>query len=348
MIISHKYKFIFLKTTKTAGTSVEISLSRFCGDDDIITPIDFADEAIRQLFGKKPQNYLDFDPQGNTYKKYFNHITAQEVRNIIKPSIWNNYYKFCFERNPFDRAISFYYFDYPQNRSIKFDDWLKNNYYTNSFINNNWNIYTINDKVVVDFIGKYENLRSDLTFVCQKLNIPFDGYLPKAKGFFRNENRPYHEFFNTEQMQIIRECNSNIIDLLNYGNENQKNHKISILDKEKDKEKEQPGNYTEEYYNQIEYLLQQQGKSEEAMIAHVQAIGINPKKYWVYYHTLGGIFAENNLYKEAVKAYHQAIKIKPYFSLTHYYLAVILEKQGKLDEASTSYQNAIALGLTII
>ena len=74
MIISHKYKFIFLKTTKTAGTSVEISLSRFCGDDDIITPIDFADEAIRQLFGKKPQNYLDFDPQGNTYKKYFNHI----------------------------------------------------------------------------------------------------------------------------------------------------------------------------------------------------------------------------------------------------------------------------------
>ena len=48
MIISHKYKFIFLKTTKTAGTSVEISLSRFCGDDDIITPIDFADEAIRQ------------------------------------------------------------------------------------------------------------------------------------------------------------------------------------------------------------------------------------------------------------------------------------------------------------
>ena len=56
-------------------------------------------------------------------------------------------------------------------------------------------------------------------------------------------------------MQIIRECNSNIIDLLNYGNENQKNHKISILDKDKDKEKEQPGNYTEEYYNQIEYLL---------------------------------------------------------------------------------------------
>ncbi|WP_275670288.1 hypothetical protein [Okeania hirsuta] len=39
MIISHKYKFIFLKTIKTSGTSIEIYLSRFCGDDDVITPI---------------------------------------------------------------------------------------------------------------------------------------------------------------------------------------------------------------------------------------------------------------------------------------------------------------------
>ncbi len=57
MIISHKYKFIFLKTKKTAGTSIEISLSRYCGDKDIITPIMFEDEKIRADLGKYPQNY---------------------------------------------------------------------------------------------------------------------------------------------------------------------------------------------------------------------------------------------------------------------------------------------------
>ena len=39
MIASHQHRFIFLKTRKTAGTSVEIALSKVCGPDDIITEI---------------------------------------------------------------------------------------------------------------------------------------------------------------------------------------------------------------------------------------------------------------------------------------------------------------------
>ena len=37
MIVSHKHKFIFFKTRKTAGSSIQVALAKHCGEDDIIT-----------------------------------------------------------------------------------------------------------------------------------------------------------------------------------------------------------------------------------------------------------------------------------------------------------------------
>ena len=37
MIVSHKHKFIFFKTRKTAGSSIQVALANHCGPDDIIT-----------------------------------------------------------------------------------------------------------------------------------------------------------------------------------------------------------------------------------------------------------------------------------------------------------------------
>ena len=124
MIVSHKHQFIFLRTKKTASTSIEIALSRYCGDDDILTPLPEKDEKLRRDMGiRGAQNYkipLKQQAAADLFKaiykgrlfEFHGHMSACMVRRYIDPQSFAGYYKFCFERNPWDKFISSYYWHY--------------------------------------------------------------------------------------------------------------------------------------------------------------------------------------------------------------------------------------------
>jgi len=206
VIISHKHKFIFIKTNKTAGTSIEIALSKFCGPDDIITPIDAKDEEIRQEFGYRgPQNYDGF----------YNHISAKEIKDKIDATVWDGYFKFCVERNPWDRFISFYYFKNPVEPRPELhayvDDPVVYNLKKYGYHN-----YTINNEIVVDKICLYENLNEDLKEVSKLLKLSDTLTLPNAKGGFRKDKRPYQEVLNKSIKEKIAKIFSEEIALFEY------------------------------------------------------------------------------------------------------------------------------------
>lgn len=213
MIVSHKHKFIFLKTAKTAGTSVEHALRTLCGPDDIITPV-FPDEGIGM--GLPAQNYesaprfpsrdwlcrfrsrLRFKSAPGDF---YNHMPGWRVQARIGDEMWNGYFKFCFERNPWDREVSQFFFKRGSNgHTGSFADHLK------ALERNrlrNWEIYTDHDKPLVDFVGCYENLEADLKLALQKCGIDWTGELPRAKAKFRTDKRPYRELYDDRSRELV-------------------------------------------------------------------------------------------------------------------------------------------------
>ncbi|WP_129597698.1 sulfotransferase family 2 domain-containing protein [Methanohalophilus profundi] len=264
MIISHKHKFIFIKTKKTAGTSIEIALSKYCGPDDIITPISPEDEKIRLELGYRgPQNYIIknklyymcdeisvLNNQLKPYYKYYNHVPASYIKNHVSEDVWKNYFKFCFERNPYDKAISRYHWSTrKKNISPDISEFLyrlpplDNFSYTKTFKNycwskkhlaetptlfeylknqptgliSNWYIYTINDEIAVDFVGRYENMSECLHFIKDKIRICDEIKLPLSKHKYRKNKSHYSEILDKHSRAKIEKICANEISVLSYN-----------------------------------------------------------------------------------------------------------------------------------
>jgi hypothetical protein len=227
MILSHKYKFIFLKTNKTAGTSIEIALSRFCEDGDIITPIVEEDEKIRRsLEFRGPQNYLlPFSDYSVTdffnlvfkhrRKQFYNHIKAREIIQLIGERIWNEYYTFCFERNPWDRLVSLYYWRCKKEPRPTISEFLDSRTPL-TLKRRGYEVYTIDDKVVVDRVCLFENLQEELENMRIRVGIPEKLILPRAKSEYRKDRRHYRDIVNEDDRKRIEQMFRKEIQLFGY------------------------------------------------------------------------------------------------------------------------------------
>ncbi len=232
MIVSHKHRFIFLKTSKTAGTSIEIALSRFCDKGDIITAVSDEDEEIRTELGGQPSSIyptskLVYNPRdwyrylinGKQKQQYYNHISARKLKRRLPKQVWDNYYRFCVVRNPWDRVLSQYHWRY---RSIvederpSLDDFLDSRH-VRSLIRKGYKLYSIGRDVQVHKICRFEYLKQDLGQVGQQLGLQADIELPGAKSGYRKDRRHYREVLNDRQSQRIAELFKEEISLMGYS-----------------------------------------------------------------------------------------------------------------------------------
>jgi len=180
MIISHRYKFIFVKTLKTAGSSIEVMLEGKCDAGDVIPRI---------------------HPR----------IPGHEARN-------DSYFKFCVDRNPWDKSLSHF-------NMFKNADWHKRydpdltfeKYLSNGIFCHNAPFYCdLDGTVLVDKILRYDDLENQLREVMGTLGIEFD-QLPNAKGDLRVDRAHYSEVMSKDQAGILEKAFAQEIDLMGWN-----------------------------------------------------------------------------------------------------------------------------------
>lgn len=235
MIISHKYKFIFIKTLKVSGTSMEIALSRNLGNKDVITPLNIEDEILRYRLTKiLPKNYslnksdeirysnyiknlskkklskkkLDLlekeKDKNGFYKKvnFYNHISAQQIKKKVQYETWKSYFKFTIERHPYDKVISFMYFANRfkkiPNLKKEIDKTIKLKKYLN------YPLYLDKKKqIMVNYIVNYNSLKKDIKYLEKKINLDIGKYYLRTKNYTRKRGIHYSKILTLKQKMRI-------------------------------------------------------------------------------------------------------------------------------------------------
>ena len=208
MIISHKYKFIFIHIPKCAGTSITRTLAPLLGEHDLVIGCTPEGERLHQENMKK----------GGLTK----HSTAQQIMQHVGPEIWNSYFKFSFVRNPWDLMVSRYHWCLKttwedEKNTIKrireledFEDYLL------SPLSNRKScieyISDIDGNINLDYIGKFERLSNDFYEVCQRIGLP-----NIEIGIHNNtEHLHYTKYYNPLTRDLIKDRYARYIQYFDY------------------------------------------------------------------------------------------------------------------------------------
>lgn len=149
------------------------------------------------------------------------HAHARRVRAAF-PQAWDDYFKFCFVRNPFDRAVSDYLWRTGKtgNEALTFAAFLarldQRDFSSGTIPRHfdNWPIYTIDDRISVDFVGRFERLDEDLDRVFARLGLARPT-LTRTKSMQRHGS--YRDWYGDSERGLVERLFADELREFKYG-----------------------------------------------------------------------------------------------------------------------------------
>ena len=205
MLLSYSHKFIFIHVYKVAGTSIKKSLEQYAKRP-----------AMRRILSA---SRLGSRIPYYRWKTFPSHIKADDLKKELPDKIYSNFYKFAFVRNPWEWQVSLYHHMLQRNnhyqheliKSIKnFDEYIIWRVNEDRVLQKDF-ITDSSGQIIVDFVGRFENLKNDFDHVCNILNISIS--LPHLNA---SSHMDYRSYYNAKTQRLIEENFSEDIELFGY------------------------------------------------------------------------------------------------------------------------------------
>ena len=206
MIISHRHKFIFFAVPKTATHAIREALRQHCGPDDWEQQV---------LFGKQSLPIPEISAIGH------GHISANEIRPHLSATVWEDYFKFAFVRNPFDRFVSTCFFlnrgnpDFAEGAVSFMKERLPRQRFRQRVLvrPQYQQICTSDSQVALDFVGRYENLQQSYDTICERVGIPTTELARKNSSNHSN----YNSYYDDDLQQLVGEYYKDDLRIFSYN-----------------------------------------------------------------------------------------------------------------------------------
>lgn len=182
VLVCNDPRFIFLKTMKTAGTSVEKLFQRHClpeGHDGVVIgdPV-ISERGIVGARGVTGRQVAERAASGDPVD-WWNHMPASAVADRLGTDFFASAFKFATVRNPYRIVLSFYFFTrkvpYPTTplafryRRLRFRRWLMRQRNLEGL--GNHGIVHLDGAFALDDYIRQEHLREDIERIARKLGL---------------------------------------------------------------------------------------------------------------------------------------------------------------------------------
>jgi len=198
-VISHEHKFILITPQKTGSTSLLKRLIKYCDIKRI-------NKQGKELFDIIDE-FEDLKGAPGLKKWGSKHIRIQQIKRGLDESNIdiNSYIKIGVVRNPFDRLVSFWSWKARGNRGISLSKFSREMPPCFPF-------FTLDGRMGMDHIIRFENLQEDFNDVCDKIGIPREE-LPHIN---KSKHKHYTEYYDEETQQIVADKYKKDIEYFGY------------------------------------------------------------------------------------------------------------------------------------